>query len=89
MVGVETGRVVFAFDGGFAKQSEGPIDGDALGSFPILPNSFEHAPGALRGRAVQEAVLRGLKSPSITGVASGRDPHHLQPGSNRETLVEG
>ncbi len=89
VVGVESGRVVFAFDGGLAKQCEGPINGDALGSFPFLPNSFERAPGALRRRAVQEAVLRGLKSPSIVGVAGGRDPHHLQPGSNRETLVEG
>ncbi len=89
VVGVESGRVVFAFDGGFAKQSEGPINGDALESFPFLPNSFEHAPGALHGRAVQEAVLRGLRSPNIAGVAGGRDPHHLQPGSNRETLVEG
>jgi hypothetical protein len=89
VVGVENGRVIFAFDGGLAKQSEGPVDGDALGSFPFLPNSSECTLGALRGRAVQEAVLRGLKNPSIAGVASGRDPHHLQPGSNRETLVEG
>jgi len=89
VIGVESGRVVFAFDGGLAKQSEGPVDGDALGSFPFLPNSSERAPGALHGRAVQEAMLRGLRSPSIASVASGRDPHHLQPGSNRETLVEG
>ncbi|CAK9878234.1 unnamed protein product [Sphagnum jensenii] len=86
VVGVEFGRVVFTFDGGLAKQSERPIDGDALGSFPFLPNSSEHAPSALHRRAVQEAVLRGLRSPNIAG---GRDPHHLQPGSNRETLVEG
>ncbi|CAK9860965.1 unnamed protein product [Sphagnum jensenii] len=89
VVGVESRRVVFTFDGGLAKQSEGPVDGDALGSFPFLPNSSEHTPGALRGRAVQEAVLRGLRSPSIASVAGGRNPHHLQPGPNRETLVEG
>jgi hypothetical protein len=89
VVGVESRRVVFTFDGGLAKQSEGLVDGDALGSFPFLPNSSERTPGALRERAVQEGVLRGLRSPSIASVASGRDPHHLQPGSNRETLVEG
>jgi hypothetical protein len=89
VVGVESERVVFVFDGGLAKQSEGLVDGDALGSFPFLPNSFERAPSTLRGKAVQEVVLRGLRSPSIVGVAGGRDPHHLQPGSNRETLVEG
>ncbi len=52
VVGVESGRVIFAFDGGLAKQSEGPVDGDALGSFPFLPNSSERAPGTLRGRVV-------------------------------------
>jgi len=77
VVGVESGRVVFAFDGGLAKQSEGPIDGDALGSFPFLPNCSKHALGMLRERAVQEAMLRGLKSPNIAGVAGGKDPHHL------------
>jgi hypothetical protein len=89
VVGVETGGVVFTFDGGLAKQDEWPIDSDALGSFPFLPNSSERAPGALRGRAVQETMLGGLRGPSVTGFAGGRDPHHLQPGSSRETLIEG
>jgi len=77
VVGVEFGRVIFAFNGGLAKQSEGPVHGDAFGSFPFLPNSSERALGALHGRAVQEAMLRGLKSPNIAGVAGGKDPHHL------------
>jgi hypothetical protein len=76
VVGVESRRVVFAFDGGLIKQSEGPIDGDAFGSFPFLPNSSKRTPGALHGRAIQEAVLRGLRSPNIASVAGGRDPHH-------------
>jgi len=43
----------------------------------------------LHGRAVQEAMLGGLKGPGVACVADGRDSHHLQPGPSRETLVEG
>jgi hypothetical protein len=43
----------------------------------------------VHGRAVQEAMLGGLKGPGVTCVAGGRDSHHLQLGPSRETLVEG
>ncbi len=89
MVGVKVGGVIFAFDGGLSEQDKWPVDGDALGSFLILLDSSECAPGALRGRAVQEAMLGRLRDPGVAYVAGGRDPHHLQPGSSRETLIEG
>ncbi len=89
VVSVEAGRVVLTFDGGLSKQDEWPIDGDVLRSLPFFPNSPESHPGMLRGRAVQEAMLGGLRGPSVTCVAGGRDSHHLQPGPSRETLVEG
>jgi len=89
VVSVEVGRVVLALDGGFSEQDEWPIDGDVLGSLPFLPDFLENHPSALRGRAVQEAMLGGLRGPDVTCVAGGRDSHHLQPGPSRETLVEG
>jgi hypothetical protein len=89
VVSVEAGRVVLSLDGGLSEQDEWLVDGDVLGSLPFLPDSPESHPGALRGRAVQEAMLGGLKGPGVACVASGRDSHHLQPGLSRETLVEG
>ncbi len=88
-VSMEARRVILAFDGGLSEQDEWPVDGDVLGSLPFLPDSPESHPGALRGRAVQEAMLGGLRGPSVACVAGGRDFHHLQPGPSRETLVEG
>ncbi len=52
MVGVEPGMVVFTLGGGLAEKGEGSGDGDILGCFPFLPNSFERAQGALSERAV-------------------------------------
>jgi hypothetical protein len=89
VVSVEAGRVVLAFDGGLSEQDEWPVDGDVLGSLPFLPYSPESHPGALCKRAVQEAMLGGLRGPGVACVAGGRDSHHLQSGPNRETLVEG
>ncbi len=57
VVSVEAERVVLAFDGGLSEQDKWPVDGDVLGSLPFLPDSLESHPGALRGRAVQEAML--------------------------------
>jgi hypothetical protein len=57
VVSVEAGRVVLAFDGGLSEQDEWLVDGDVLGSLPFLPYSPESHPGALRERAVQEAML--------------------------------
>ncbi len=89
VVSVEAERVVLAFDGGFSEQDEWPVDGDVLGSLPFLLDSPESHPSALRRRAVQEAMLGGLRGPGVACVAGGRDSHHLQPGPSRETLVEG
>ncbi len=89
MVSVEAGRVILAFDGGFSNQDEWPVDGDVFGSLPFLSDSPESHPGALRRRAVQEAMLGGLRGPGVACVASGRDSHHLQPGPSREALVKG
>ncbi len=89
MVSVEAGRVVLTFDGGLSEQDEWPVDGDVLGSLPFLPDSPESHAGALRGRALQEAMLGGLRGLGVACVAGGRDSHHLQPGPSRETLVEG
>jgi len=60
VVSVEAGRVVFMLDGGLSEQDEWPVEGDVLGSLPFLPDSPESHPGALRGRAVQEAMLGDL-----------------------------
>jgi len=57
VVSVEAGRVVLAFDGGLSEQDEWPVDGDVLGGLPFLPDFPESHPGALRRRAVQEAML--------------------------------
>ncbi len=89
VVSVEAGRVVLAFDGGLSKQDEWPVDGDVLRSLPFLPDSLESHLGVLCERAVQEAMLGGLRGPDVACVAGGRDSHHLQPGPSRETLVEG
>jgi len=89
VVSVEAGRVVLMFDGSLSEQDKWPVDGDVLGSLPFLPDSIESHPGAVRGRAVQEAMLGGLRGPGVACVAGGRDSHHLQPGPSRETLVEG
>jgi hypothetical protein len=89
VVSVEAGRVVLAFDGGLSEQDEWPVDGDVLGSLPFLPYSPESHPGALCKRAVQEAMLGGVRGPGVACVAGGRDSHHLQSGPSRETLVEG
>ncbi len=89
VVSVEAGRVVLAFDGGLSKQDKWPVDGDVLRGFPFLPDSPESHPGALRKRAVQEAMLGGLKGPGVACVASGRHSHHLQPGPSWETLIKG
>jgi len=89
VVSVEAGRVVLAFDGGLSEQNEWPVDGDVLRSFPFLPDSPESHPDALRRKAVQEAMLGGLRGPGVACVAGGRDCRHLQPGPSRETLVEG
>jgi hypothetical protein len=89
VVSVEAGRVILAFDGGLFEQDEWPVDGDVLGSLPFLPDFPESHLGALRVRAVQEAMLGGLRGPGVACVAGGRDSHHLQPGPSRETLVEG
>jgi len=89
VVSVEAGRVVLAFDGGLSKQDEWPVDGDVLGGLPFLPDSPKSHPGALCGRAVQEAMLGGLRGPGVACVVGGRDSHHLQPSPSRETLIEG
>jgi hypothetical protein len=89
VVGVEPGKVVLVLGGGLAEKGEGPGDGDILGCFPFFPYSFERALGALSRRVIQEVVLRGFLNPSITDVAGGRDPHHLQPSVGREALIEG
>jgi hypothetical protein len=89
VVGVEARRVVFAFEGGLSEQDEWPDDGDVLRSLSFLPYSLEHTLGVLRGRAVQKAMLGGLRDPGVACVAGGRDSHHLQPGPSWETLVEG
>jgi len=89
VVSVEAGRVVLALNGGLSEQDEWPVDGDVLGSLPFLPDFPESHLGVLRRRAVQEAMLGGLRGPGVTCVAGGRDSHHLQPGPSRETLVEG
>ncbi len=77
VVSVEAGRVVLTLDGGLSEQDEWPVDGDVLGSLPFLPDFLENHPGALRGRAVQEAMLGGLRGPGVTCVVGGRDSHHL------------
>ncbi len=89
VVSVEAGRVVLSLDGGLSEQDEWLVDGDVLGSLPFLPDSPESHPSTLRGRAVQEAMLGGLRGPGVACVVGGRDSHHLQPGPSRETLVEG
>ncbi len=89
VVSVEAGRVILAFDGSLSEQDKWPVDGDVLESLPFLPDSIESHPGAVRGRAVQEAMLGGLRGLGVACVAGGRDSHHLQPGPSRETLVEG
>jgi len=89
VVSVEAGRVVLSLDGGLSEQDEWLVDGDVLGSLPFLPDSLESHPSTLRGRAVQEAMLGGLRGPGVACVVGGRDSHHLQPGPSRETLVEG
>jgi hypothetical protein len=88
-VSMEARRVILAFDGGLSEQDEWPVDGDVLGSLPFLPDSPESHPDALRRKAVQEAMLGGLRGPGVACVAGGRDSHHLQPGPSWETLVEG
>jgi len=80
VVSVEAGRVILAFNGGLSEQDEWPVDGDVLGSLPFLPDFPESHPCALCGRAVQEAMLGGLRGPGVACVAGGRDSHHLQPG---------
>jgi hypothetical protein len=89
VVSVEAERVVLAFDGGLSEQDEWLVDGDVLGGLPFFPDSPESHPGALRRRAVQEAMLGGFRGPDVASVAGGRDSHHLQPGRSRETLIEG
>jgi hypothetical protein len=89
VVSLEAGRVVLMFDGGLSEQDEWPVDGDVLRSLPFLLDSPESHLSALRGRAIQEAMLGGLRGPGVACVAGGRDSHHLQPGPSWKTLVEG
>jgi hypothetical protein len=89
VVSVKAGGVVLAFDGGLAKQDKRLVDGEVFGSLPFLLNAPECRPGALCGRAVQEAMLGGFSGLGVASVAGGGDSHHLHPCPGREALVEG
>ncbi len=85
----ESRWVVFDFHGGFADDHKRPSDCEVALNFPLVPNSLDGLPCFLRRRAIKEAVLRGFLIPGATNLAMRGNAHDLEPGANRESLVEG
>jgi hypothetical protein len=85
----EPKRVVFAFHDSFSEKHKRPGGGEAHGRFPFVPDFLVSIPRPLGHGALEQAVLGRFLGTGITNFALGRDPHELEPGANRETLVEG
>jgi hypothetical protein len=97
MVSEHSMRVVFVLDDRFAEKDEGPSDGDVVGGLPLSPDSFERklSPdsferflGALRRGAFEQAMESGFFHVKVAYFASRLNSHELQPGANREALIE-
>jgi hypothetical protein len=88
MIAVEVWGVVIRFGDGFPQEDEGPGDAEAVRSSPFVPNVEENIPSLPSRVAFHEAMLGGFREPFVTGLASGRDSHGLEPRANRESVVE-
>jgi hypothetical protein len=88
MIAVEVRGVVIRFEDGFPQEDEGPGDVEAVGSSPFVPNTEENIPSLPSQVAFHEVMLGGFREPFVTGFASGRDSHGLEPRANRKSIVE-
>jgi len=88
MVAVKVRGVVFLFKDGLPKENEGPGDVEAVGRSPFVPNVEESVPSPLSRGAFPETVLSGFRESLIAALASGRDPHDLEPSANRQPIVK-
>jgi hypothetical protein len=85
----EAERIVVELCGDFAKEHKRPSDLKVSIRFPFTPDALESLPHILSHRAVEQTVLGGLLDARAANLAVGGDTHDLQPGSDREALVEG
>jgi len=88
MVAVKVRGVVFLFKDDLPKENEGPGDVEAVGRSPFVPNAEESVPSPLSRGAFPETVLSGFRESLIATLASGRDPHDLEPSANRQPIVK-
>jgi hypothetical protein len=88
MVAVQIWGVVIGFEDGFLEEDEGPVDVEAVGRPPFAPNTTEGLPSLLSRDAFHEAVLGGFLESLVIDFAGGRDSHDLEPGTDRQPVVE-
>jgi hypothetical protein len=88
MVAVQIWGVVVGFEDGFPEEAEGPVDVEAVGRPPFDPNITKGLPSLLSRDAFHEAVLGGFLESLVTDFACGRDSHDLEPGPDRQPVVE-
>ncbi len=88
MVAVHIWGVVVGFENGFPEEDERPVDVEAVGRPPFDPNIAEGLLSLLSRDAFHEAVLGGFLESLITDFACGWDSHDLEPGANRQPVVE-
>ncbi|CAN5969225.1 unnamed protein product [Sphagnum jensenii] len=63
MVGVESGGVIFMFDGSLPEQDEGLGESRVLGHLPVFLDPLECLPSALHGGTIKQAVLGRFRGP--------------------------
>ncbi len=85
----EVRHIVVELCDDFAKEHKGPSDLEVSVCFPFALDALESLPRVLSHRAVEQIVLGGLLSAGAANLVVGGDAHDLQPGSNREAVVEG
>ncbi len=88
MVSEEPWGVILLFNCRFAKQRKGPSDLHAVRRLPFRPESFESFPGVSRHGIIEEKMLRGFLRVRIAHFALCGEANLLEPGPDREILVE-
>ncbi len=88
VIAVKVQGVVIFFEDIFPKEDKGPGDVEAVGRLPFVPNTVEGLPSLSSRGAVHEAVLGRFRESLVTALASGRDTHDMEPGADRQPIVE-
>jgi hypothetical protein len=83
MIAVQIRGIFIRFEDSFPKEDERPVDVEAVGRPPFVPNTKKGLPSLPSRGAFHEAVLGRFRESLVTDLAGGRDSHDLEPSADR------